>query len=82
MDEHLGESAMLGTDVIRQLRGANIHTPIISCSGNAAHEPTDPMNDKFWEAGANLVWSKPLPTWRDGTLQRQIRPLLVPQPTP
>ena len=76
MDEHFVGSEMLGTDVVRQLRAADVCTPIVSCSGNAAQMPNAAMNNKFWEAGADLVWSKPLPSWRDGSLQAQLRQVL------
>ena len=73
MDEYFIGSELLGSDVVRQMRAANIHTPIVSCSGNASSSPDDSINNRFREAGSDLVWSKPLPNWRDGTLQRQLR---------
>jgi len=77
MDEYFIGSELLGSDVVRQMRAANIHTPIVSCSGNASSSPDDSINNRFREAGSDLVWSKPLPNWRDGTLQRQLRSILV-----
>ena len=57
-----GEELMRGSEATRQLRAAEVRTPIIACSGNAA--------------GADLVWGKPFPNFTDGSMQRDLARLL------
>eukprot|EP00966_Prymnesium_polylepis_P068960 1602103-Prymnesium_polylepis.1 len=55
MDEHFGDAGNLfGTDVVRQLRAVGVRIPIVCCSANAGKDPSDPINARFWEAGADL----------------------------
>lgn len=63
---------MVGTDAIIAMRRNKVKSFIIGCSGND-------LDADFYDAGADLVWRKPMPTndeiigqWRDGLLARQI----------
>jgi len=55
-DQYMEEAGgvLVGTDVIIALRRNKNESFIIGCSGNDLHE-------KFYEAGANTVWGKPMP---------------------
>lgn len=46
---------LVGTDVIIAMRRHMVQSFIIGCSGND-------LDDVFFEAGADMVWGKPLPT--------------------
>jgi len=56
-DQYLEEAGgvMVGTDVITAMRRAKVDSIIIGYSGND-------LDDKFYAAGADLVWSKPMPS--------------------
>ena len=64
---------MRGSEATRQLRAAEVRTPIIACSGNAAGADSE---KKFRVAGADLVWGKPFPNFTDGSMQRDLARLL------
>ena len=68
-----GEELMRGSEATRQLRAAEVRTPIIACSGNAAGADSE---KKFRVAGADLVWGKPFPNFTDGSMQRDLARLL------
>jgi CheY-like chemotaxis protein len=57
MDQYMHEAGgvMVGTDAIIALRRMNVRAFIIGCSGND-------LDDRFYSAGANLIWKKPLPS--------------------
>ena len=57
MDQYMNEAGgvMVGTDAIIALRRMNVQSYIIGCSGND-------LNERFYTAGANLIWKKPLPS--------------------
>ncbi|KAL3918553.1 MAG: hypothetical protein SGILL_004181 [Bacillariaceae sp.] len=56
-DQYMEESGgvMVGTDVIIAMRREGVEALIIGCSGND-------LDDEFHEAGADLVWGKPMPS--------------------
>ena len=68
-----GEELMRGSEATRQLRAAEVRTPIIACSGNAAGADSE---KNFRVAGADLVWGKPFPNFTDGSMQRDLARLL------
>ena len=57
MDQYMNEAGgvMVGTDTIIALRRMNVQSYIIGCSGND-------LDERFYTAGANLIWKKPLPS--------------------
>jgi signal transduction histidine kinase/CheY-like chemotaxis protein len=66
-DQYMEEAGgvMVGTDVIIAMRRNKVDAFIIGCSGND-------LDEAFFEAGADMVWGKPVPTndeiiaqWRD-----------------
>ena len=65
-DQYMEEAGgvMVGTDGIIAMRRMNVTSYIIGCSGND-------LDSEFFEAGANLVWGKPLPS--NGEIIRQLR---------
>jgi CheY-like chemotaxis protein len=56
-DQYMEEAGgvMVGTDVIIAMRRENVEALIIGCSGND-------LDDEFHQAGADLVWGKPMPS--------------------
>lgn len=56
-DQYMEEAGgiMVGTDVVFAMRRMRIDSVIIGCSGND-------MGSQFSEAGADLVWQKPMPS--------------------
>jgi len=56
MDQYMQQAGgvLVGTDVLIALRRANVDSIMIGCSGND-------LEEKFKDAGAVLVWKKPLP---------------------
>ncbi len=73
-DQYMEEAGgvMVGTDAIIAMRRNKVNAFIIGCSGND-------LDDEFYDAGADIVWKKPMPSneeiisqWRDGLLARQI----------
>lgn len=46
---------MVGTDVVFAMRRMRIDSIVIGCSGND-------MGTQFFEAGADWVWQKPMPS--------------------
>mmetsp|Transcript_3569 Transcript_3569/g.5524 ORF Transcript_3569/g.5524 Transcript_3569/m.5524 type:complete len:1042 (-) Transcript_3569:850-3975(-) len=50
-----GGGVMVGTDVVFAMRRMKFDAVLIGCSGND-------LNDQFIEAGADLVWQKPMPS--------------------
>ena len=72
MDENFGVGHIAGSKIILKLR-ATIPADdmvIVSCSGN--YMSRDGMIE-----GADAMWGKPFPDWRDGSMQRQLLPLLA-----
>ena len=62
-------SVLRGSTVIRQLRAHEManclpRLPIIACTGSASFDA-----HRLWAAGADGVWDKPFPNFKDGTLQ-------------
>jgi CheY-like chemotaxis protein len=57
VDQYMEEAGgvMVGTDVVFAMRRMRIESVIIGCSGND-------MDDQFYEAGADMVWKKPMPS--------------------
>mmetsp|Transcript_122199 Transcript_122199/g.182559 ORF Transcript_122199/g.182559 Transcript_122199/m.182559 type:complete len:867 (+) Transcript_122199:404-3004(+) len=55
-DQYMEEAGgvMLGTDTIIAMRREKMNSFIIGCSGND-------LNEQFKEAGADMVWGKPMP---------------------
>ena len=67
---------MTGSMATRLLREAGLTLPIIACTGNANY-----MDQDFYTAhGASALWSKPLPSWRDGSMQRSLAQVLTAHP--
>ena len=61
---------LVGTDVIIAMRRMKIDALIIGCSGND-------LDDLFFDAGADVVWGKPMPNnekiieqWRNGLVRK------------
>jgi CheY-like chemotaxis protein len=56
-DQYMEESGgvMVGTDAIIAMRREGMDSFIIGCSGND-------LEDEFLEAGADMVWGKPMPS--------------------
>ena len=48
---------------------------IITCTGNtgSGHDEEDRV---YYDAGADAVWGKPIPSWTDGTMQASLEQLL------
>jgi signal transduction histidine kinase len=65
-DQYMEEAGgvMVGTDVIIAMRRQHVEALIIGCSGND-------LEAEFREAGADLVWGKPMPT--NDEIIRQLR---------
>jgi hypothetical protein len=65
-DQYMEEAGgvLVGTDVIIALRRDKVQSLIVGCSGND-------LDSEFSEAGADLVWGKPLPSNAD--IIRQFR---------
>lgn len=65
-DQYMEEAGgvMVGTDGIIAMRRMNVTAYIIGCSGND-------LDNEFFEAGANFVWGKPLPS--NTEIIRQLR---------
>ena len=57
VDQYMEEAGgvMVGTDVVFAMRRMRINSVIIGCSGND-------MGTQFFEAGADWVWQKPMPS--------------------
>lgn len=57
VDQYMEEAGgvMVGTDVVFAMRRMRIKSIIIGCSGND-------MDEQFTEAGADMVWKKPMPS--------------------
>lgn len=57
VDQYMEEAGgvMVGTDVVFALRRMKIDSIVVGCSGND-------MGEQFFEAGANWVWQKPMPS--------------------
>jgi len=57
VDQYMEEAGgvMVGTDVVFAMRRMRFEAVIIGCSGND-------LDDQFAEAGADLVWQKPMPS--------------------
>jgi CheY-like chemotaxis protein/two-component sensor histidine kinase len=57
VDQYMEEAGgvMVGTDVVFAMRRMRIDSVIIGCSGND-------MGTQFFEAGADWVWQKPMPS--------------------
>ena len=78
IDEAFSPGLMLGSEAIRLLRSKLLTSEgqpplfIISCTGSVDCGAMSGKESALLQAGANLVWSKPLPNWVDGTLQRQL----------
>jgi CheY-like chemotaxis protein len=68
-DEDFGTGRMVGTEAIRRCRSAGLNAlVIISCTGALVMVSADTI----LKQGADAVWSKPFPDWRNGDLQRSI----------
>jgi signal transduction histidine kinase len=72
-DQYMEETGgvLVGTDVIIAMRRNKVNSFIIGCSGNDLHQ-------KFFEAGADMVWGKPMPSnaaiiqqWREGLKRKE-----------
>ncbi|KAL3913462.1 MAG: hypothetical protein SGILL_006480 [Bacillariaceae sp.] len=63
-DQYMEESGgvMVGTDTIIAMRREGVESFIIGCSGND-------LDDEFHEAGADMVWGKPMPSNNEIILQ-------------
>jgi len=73
-DEHFGPSnAMRGSAAIQSLRSGGFVGVIVTCSGFA----DDGARQAMLASGADVVWSKPFPDWRDGSMQRDLAPHLT-----
>lgn len=57
VDQYMNEAGgvMVGTDVVYAMRRMKIKSVIVGCSGND-------LDKEFTEAGADMVWKKPMPT--------------------
>ena len=83
-DENFGDgpSALRGSECVQLLRAAGLRLPVIICSGNAGDGLfSDMLKDAEYvpylmRMGADACWGKPLPSWSDGTMQRQLASLL------
>jgi signal transduction histidine kinase/CheY-like chemotaxis protein len=73
-DQYMEEAGgvLVGTDVVIALRRNHVNALIVGCSGND-------LNIEFMNAGADLVWGKPLPSndqiiaqFREGLLARNL----------
>jgi CheY-like chemotaxis protein len=65
-DQYMEEAGgvMVGTDAIIAMRRMNVRSYIIGCSGND-------LDNEFYDAGANMVWGKPLPP--NGEIIQQLK---------
>lgn len=65
-DQYMEEAGgvMVGTDAIIAMRRMDVTAYIIGCSGND-------LDAEFYDAGADMVWGKPLP--QNGEIIRQLR---------
>jgi len=69
MDEHFGPTLMLGSTAVPKLRSAlSGREVIISCTGNATESSLNNVD-------IDAIWGKPVPDWRDGTMQRDLKAL-------
>ena len=73
-DQYLEEAGgvMVGTDFIVAARRNGSNSLIVGCSGND-------LSTAFMDAGADMVWGKPLPKndeilaqWRSGLTEKQV----------
>jgi len=71
IDEHFGPRAMAGSTAVRELRNQGRDEVIIACTGN----PNEAI-EKLQGTTIDGVWSKPIPDWRNGDMQRELAPLL------
>ena len=78
IDEILSDErdALRGSEAVRLLREREAaeglpRLPIISCTGNAAHDSA-----RILEHGADAAWGKPFPSFTDGSMQREVARLL------
>jgi len=66
VDQYMEEAGgvLVGTEVVTAMRRMDVSSCIIGCSGND-------LEQKFLDAGADLVWQKPLPS--NCTIIQQLR---------
>ena len=83
MDENFSaeEGALTGTFAVREIRKAELENAseralIVSCTGCVGEASDDAVNKKFFSAGSDAVWGKPVPSHVDGSMQREIARLL------
>lgn len=74
----LDATVLKGSDCVRLLRAAGLTLPVVICSGNASG--VDDADQAFLSAGADTCWGKPIPSWSDGSMQRQLAALLHREP--
>ena len=69
IDQYMEEAGgiLVGTDVITALRRTKVPSVIIGCSGND-------VSLEFIRSGADIVWSKPMPS--NAKIIRQLREFL------
>jgi len=74
-DQYMEEAGgvMVGTDAIIAMRRNKVNAFIVGCSGND-------LDAEFYNAGADMVWGKPVPTnaeiigqWRNGLFAKDIQ---------
>ena len=86
------ENALTGSDAVRAIRAAeqaaeqaasaseHHRAVIVSCTGYAAEASvaTDhhEQHSRFFEAGCDAVWGKPLPSHVDGSMQKELARIL------
>ena len=76
IDQSFGAGAMEGTSAIRALRtglSGSTGPPLINISCTGSHSDTF---SSIIKAGADVVWTKPFPSWVDGSLQLEVKELL------
>ena len=74
--------SMLGSSAIRELRqqfaGREHERPIIiSCTGSADDYAMTKKKAELLSIGADAVWPKPIPDWRNGVMQQELTKLFM-----
>ena len=88
MDEMFSQdpSALLGSDVVRRIRKNEkerraageewLPAAIVSCTGNLSAHTEALERTRMLDCGADALWSKPTPSFANGTMQRLLAELL------
>lgn len=72
IDEHFKPGGQNGSEAIKEIRSKSMHNEVIVlCTGNSAS-----MASMLRGGLVDAIWGKPLPSWRDGSMQAQLYQLL------